>query len=76
MEDEDVVVLVIDNGFGMCKVGFVGDDVFRVVFFFIVGCFRYQVKNQIFEVGLGKILSGFNILLVGIVVEGFFFLFN
>lgn len=41
MVDEDVVVLVVDNGFGMCKVGFVGDDVFWVVFFLIVGCFCY-----------------------------------
>lgn len=35
MGDKDVIVVVIDNGFGMCKVGFVGDDVFSVVFFFI-----------------------------------------
>lgn len=41
MGDEEVVVLVVDNGFGMCKVGFVGDDVLRVVFFFIVGRLRY-----------------------------------
>lgn len=40
MSDE-VVVIVIDNGLGMCKVGFVGDDVFWVVFLFIVGCLRY-----------------------------------
>lgn len=33
---EDVVVIVINNGFDMCKVGFVGEVVFRVVFFLIV----------------------------------------
>lgn len=41
MVDDDIVVLVVDNGFGMCKVGFVGDDVFWVVFLLIVGCFCY-----------------------------------
>lgn len=40
MEDIDIVVLVIENGFEMCKVGFVGDSNFRVLIIFIVGCLK------------------------------------
>ena len=32
MCDEDVAALVIDNGSGMCKAGFAGDDAPRAVF--------------------------------------------
>jgi actin beta/gamma 1 len=32
MCDDDVVALVIDNGSGMCKAGFAGDDSPRAVF--------------------------------------------
>lgn len=38
-DEDEIIVFVCDNGFGLVKVGFVGDDVFRVVFLFIVGCF-------------------------------------
>ena len=41
--DEDVCALVIDNGSGMCKAGFAGDDAPRAVFPAIVGRPRYQV---------------------------------
>ncbi len=41
--DEDVTALVIDNGSGMCKAGFAGDDAPRAVFPAIVGRPRYQV---------------------------------
>jgi len=37
MADEDVVALVVDNGSGMCKAGFCGDDAPRAVFPSIVG---------------------------------------
>jgi actin beta/gamma 1 len=37
MSDEDVQALVIDNGSGMCKAGFAGDDAPRAVFPSIVG---------------------------------------
>jgi actin beta/gamma 1 len=37
MADEDVQALVIDNGSGMCKAGFAGDDAPRAVFPSIVG---------------------------------------
>ena len=37
MGDEDVAALVIDNGSGMCKAGFAGDDAPRAVFPSIVG---------------------------------------
>jgi len=37
MADEDVQALVVDNGSGMCKAGFAGDDAPRAVFPSIVG---------------------------------------
>jgi len=37
MCDEDVAALVVDNGSGMCKAGFAGDDAPRAVFPSIVG---------------------------------------
>ena len=43
MADEDVAALVIDNGSGMCKAGFAGDDAPRAVFPSIVGRPRHQV---------------------------------
>ena len=35
--DEDVQALVVDNGSGMCKAGYAGDDAPRAVFASIVG---------------------------------------
>lgn len=43
MCDDDVAALVVDNGSGMCKAGFAGDDAPRAVFPSIVGRPRYQV---------------------------------
>ena len=43
MCDEDVQALVVDNGSGMCKAGFAGDDAPRAVFPSIVGRPRHQV---------------------------------
>jgi actin-related protein len=45
MCDEDVAALVVDNGSGMCKAGFAGDDAPRAVFPSIVGRPRHQVKK-------------------------------
>ncbi|XP_034830925.1 actin, cytoplasmic A3a-like [Maniola hyperantus] len=42
MCDEEVAALVVDNGSGMCKAGFAGDDAPRVVFPSIVGRLRHQ----------------------------------
>lgn len=42
MEDE-IASLVVDNGSGMCKAGFAGDDAPRAVFPSIVGRPRHQV---------------------------------
>ena len=42
MGDEDVTALVVDNGSGMCKAGFAGDDAPRAVFPSIIGRARYQ----------------------------------
>ena len=46
MCDEDVAALVIDNGSGMCKAGFAGDDAPRAVFPSIVGRPRHQVRKM------------------------------
>lgn len=48
MCDEDIAALVVDNGSGMCKAGFAGDDAPRAVFPSIVGRPRHQVSH-IFE---------------------------
>ena len=52
MADDEVAALVIDNGSGMCKAGFAGDDAPRAVFPSIVGRPRHQVphiKSVIFD---------------------------
>ena len=47
MCDEDTAALVVDNGSGMCKAGFAGDDAPRAVFPSIVGRPRHQVKTKL-----------------------------
>lgn len=42
MCDDEVAALVVDNGSGMCKAGFAGDDAPRAVFPSIVGRPRHQ----------------------------------
>lgn len=42
MADEEIVALVVDNGSGMRKAGFAGDDAPCTVFPSIVGCPRHQ----------------------------------
>ena len=44
--DDEVAALVVDNGSGMCKAGFAGDDAPRAVFPSIVGRPRHQVGCQ------------------------------
>ena len=41
-EEEEVAALVCDNGTGMCKAGFAGDDAPRAVFPSIVGRTKYH----------------------------------
>lgn len=43
MCDDEVAALVIDNGSGIIKAGFAGDDVPRSIFPSIVGHPKYQV---------------------------------
>ena len=50
MADEDVAALVVDNGSGMCKAGFAGDDAPRVVFPCIVG----RPRHNGVMVGMGQ----------------------
>lgn len=42
-DDEESTALVCDNGSGLCKAGFAGDDAPRAVFPSIVGRPRHQV---------------------------------
>ena len=46
MCDDESQGLVIDNGSGMCKAGFAGDDAPRAVFPSVVGWPRHHVINQ------------------------------
>merc|ERR1711956_103295 len=50
MCDEDTAALVVDNGSGMCKAGFAGDDAPRAVFPSIVG----RPHHQGVMVGMGQ----------------------
>lgn len=50
MCDEEVAALVVDNGSGMCKAGFAGDDAPRAVFPSIVGRPRHQVSSCTFGI--------------------------
>ena len=50
MCDEDAAALVVDNGSGMCKAGFAGDDAPRAVFPSIVGRPRHQVFFNLLQV--------------------------
>jgi len=50
MDDEEVAALVVDNGSGMVKAGFAGDDAPRAVFPSIVG----RPKHQGVMVGMGQ----------------------
>ncbi len=59
MCDEDVAALVVDNGSGMCKAGFAGDDAPRAVFPSIVGRPRYQVRSTNYHTFFDQIRSSF-----------------
>ena len=50
MCDDDIAALVLDNGSGMCKAGFAGDDAPRAVFPSIVG----RPRGQGVMVGMGQ----------------------
>merc|ERR1712172_351081 len=50
MCDEDTAALVVDNGSGMCKAGFAGDDAPRAVFPSIAG----RPRHQGVMVGMGQ----------------------
>ena len=46
-DDEESTALVCDNGSGLCKAGFAGEDAPRAVFPSIVGRPRHQVNFPI-----------------------------
>lgn len=45
-DDDETTALVCDNGSGLVKAGFAGDDAPRAVFPSIVGRPRHQVRPQ------------------------------
>ena len=49
-DDEEVAALVVDNGSGMCKAGFAGDDAPRAVF----SCFVDRPKMPGIMVGMDQ----------------------
>ena len=50
MCDEEISSIVCDNGSGMCKAGFAGDDAPRAVFPSIIG----RPKDQVQIAGMGQ----------------------
>jgi len=56
--EEEIPAVVIDNGSGMCKAGFAGDDAPRAVFPALTGRPRYNVSFQIvnYFISLNNIL--------------------
>lgn len=44
MHDDDFPAIVIDNGSGICKAGFSGDEAPRAVFPLIIGRPKHKVK--------------------------------
>lgn len=50
MTDDELSALVVDNGSGMCKAGFGGDDAPRAVFSSVVG----RPRHQGVMVGMGQ----------------------
>jgi hypothetical protein len=63
MCDDEVAALVVDNGSGMCKAGFAGDDAPRAVFPSIVGRPRHQVHTYILFKWTLPLISGFPLVL-------------
>ena len=63
--DDDVAALVIDNGSGMCKAGFAGDDAPRAVFPALTGRPKFDVsipaEHHFIAKTLHKGNSNFNI---------------
>lgn len=48
-DDEETTALVCDNGSGLVKAGFAGDDAPRAVFPSIVGRPRHQVRTHLHD---------------------------
>lgn len=69
MCDDEVAKLVIDNGSGVCKAGFAGDDVPHVIFPSIIGRFRHQAA-------MGRIQDIFDVSFISILFLLFWILFR
>ena len=57
MCDDEVAALVVDNGSGICKAGFAGDDAPRAVFPSIVGRPRHQVSFTYLQIYILPLLD-------------------
>ena len=57
MCDDEVAALVVDNGSGMCKAGFAGDDAPRAVFPSIVGHPRDKPKANVVSLSWNTLLN-------------------
>lgn len=68
-DEEESTALVCDNGSGLCKAGFAGDDAPRAVFPSIVGRPRHQVMAEWFTVELMLSLKESFIQDVGMDIE-------
>ena len=64
---DDVQALVIDNGSGMCKAGFAGEDAPRSVFPSITG----RPKQRSIMVGMGNKVSHINRTYITTVFQGY-----
>jgi actin-related protein len=58
MNDQEITAIVIDNGSGMCKAGFAGNEAPNAVFPSIVGRPKHQIAMQ----GMGLKVNFFSIL--------------
>ncbi len=68
MDEDDVPALVVDNGSGVCKAGFAGDDAPRAVFPSIVGRPRHHQEMKEVCVG-GEALSKKSSLILDYPIE-------
>lgn len=56
-DEDETTALVCDNGSGLVKAGFAGDDAPRAVFPSIVGRPRHQVRLRLCGGGRARILA-------------------
>lgn len=70
MHENYETVVVVDNGSGMCKAGFAGDDASKAVFPTIVGRLKHEVKylSYFLYVHINVLYSYLSIVLVYLIL--------